>query len=212
MLPILYSFRRCPYAIRARMALHYAAVPVALREVLLKDKPQAMLSVSAKGTVPVLVLPDGSVLDESYDVMRWALARNDPDHWWDDTLAEQIDQLVQQNDLAFKPVLDRYKYADRYPAFPAEHYRTEGEQFLKGLEVRLQQSRFLLGDSLGFADAALLPFIRQFALVDKDWFDGAPYPQLQAWMEALLASELFLGVMAKYKVWQEGDALTVFPA
>ncbi|WP_461482584.1 glutathione S-transferase [Porticoccus sp.] len=212
MLPILYSFRRCPYAIRARMALHYAAVPVALREVLLKDKPQAMLSVSAKGTVPVLVLPEGSVLDESCDVMRWALARNDPDHWWDDALAGQIEQLVQQNDVVFKPLLDRYKYADRYPEYSVGHYRAEGERFLQELEARLQQSRFLLGDSLGFADVALLPFIRQFALVDRDWFDAAPYPRLQAWLQALLASEWFLGVMAKYPPWREGDPTTVFPS
>lgn len=212
MLPILYSFRRCPYAIRTRMALHYAAVPVTLREVRLKDKPQAMLAVSAKATVPVLVLPDGSVLDESCDVMRWALARNDPDNWWDDGLAGQIEQLVQQNDLAFKPLLDRYKYADRYPAFPAGHYRAEGERFLRQLEARLQQSRFLLGDSLGFADVALLPFIRQFALVDRDWFDATPYPQLRAWLEALLASGLFLGVMGKYPPWQEGGPTTVFPS
>lgn len=212
MRPVLYSFRRCPYAIRARMALCYAGVKVELREVLLKDKPATMLAASSKGTVPVLVLEDGAVLDESYDVMRWVLARNDPDGWWDDSLAEQIDKLVQQNDVEFKPWLDRYKYAVGYPEFSAEYYRAQGELFLQVLEVHLEHHAYLLRDTLCFADVAIFPFVRQFAFVDKDWFESAPYPRLQSWLETLLASELFLGVMAKYPVWREGDKPQLFPA
>ena len=194
------------------MALCYAGVQVELREVLLKDKPAAMLAASSKGTVPVLVLEDGTVLDESYDVMRWALARNDPDGWWDDSLVEQIDKLVWQNDVEFKPWLDRYKYAVGYPEFSAEHYRSQCEQFLQVLEAHLEQQTYLLRETRCFADVAIFPFIRQFAFVDKDWFDSAPYPRLQSWLQALLASELFLGVMAKYPVWQEGDRPQLFPA
>ena len=211
MLPVLYSFRRCPYAIRARMALRYADVRLELREVLLKDKPAAMLAASPKGTVPVLVLEDGRVLDESYDVMRWALAQNDPDHWWEEALAEKTDSLVRENDQAFKPLLDRYKYADRYPEYPAEHYRGLGEQFLLGLEARLKLRGFLLRDRLSFADVAIFPFVRQFAFVDKVWFDRADYPHLQNWLESLLLSDLFLGVMTKYPVWSEGDNPQIFP-
>ncbi len=211
MLPTVYSFRRCPYAIRARMALCYAGVKVELREVLLKDKPAAMLAASSKGTVPVLVLEDGTVLDESYDVMRWALAQHDPDGWLDDSLMEELDKLVQQNDVEFKPWLDRYKYAVGYPEFSAEYYRSEGEQFLQVLEGHLEQHAYLLRDTPCFADVAIFPFVRQFAFVDKEWFESAPYPRLQSWLEMLLASELFLGVMAKYPVWQEGDRPQLFP-
>ena len=211
MFPILYSFRRCPYAIRARMALCYAEIQVELREVLLKDKPAAMLEASAKGTVPVLVLEDGTVLDESYDVMRWALAQNDPDSCWDDSLVEQIDELVRQNDVEFKPWLDRYKYADRHPEYSAEYYRSQGDLFLQRLETRLQQHAYLLRDTLCFAEVAIFPFVRQFAFVDKGWFDSAPYPHLQAWLQRLLLSDLFLAAMAKYPVWKEGDVPQLFP-
>lgn len=211
MRPILYSFRRCPYAIRARMALRYACVKVEVREVLLKDKPASMLAASSKGTVPVLVLEDSTVLDESYNVMRWALARNDPECWWNESLAEQIDKLVRENDVEFKPWLDRYKYAVGYPEFSAEYYRAQGEQFLQVLEGHLEQHTYLLRDELCFADVAIFPFVRQFAFVDMDWFDSTPYPYLQSWLETLLASELFLGVMTKYPVWQEGDKPLLFP-
>ncbi len=207
---VLYSFRRCPYAIRARMALCYAGVQVELREILLKNKPDAMLKASAKGTVPVLVLEDGAVLDESYDVMRWALAKNDPDHWWDEVLAAQADALVQKNDFEFKPWLDRYKYADRYPEFSLEYYRSRGEEFLRVLEDHLNANEFLLRGSLSFADVAVFPFIRQFALVDKAWFDETDYPRLQVWLERLLLSDLFLGVMTKYPLWKEGDKPNIF--
>ena len=194
------------------MALCSAGVQVELREVLLKDKPAAMLVASSQGTVPVLVREDGTVLDESYDGMRWALGQQDPDGWWDDSRAEEIDQLLQQNDIEFKPWLDRYKYAVGYPALSAEYYRAQGELFLQVLEAHLEYHAYLLRDILCFADVAIFPFVRQFAFVDKDWFDSASYPRLQSWLETLLASELFLAVMAKYPVWQEGDRAQLFPA
>ncbi|MEH6528879.1 MAG: glutathione S-transferase [Porticoccus sp.] len=217
MLPILYSFRRCPYAIRARMALKYAGVQVELREILLREKPPQMLAVSNKGTVPVLVLPDGSVLDESYDVMRWALDINDPDCWWDSAVASEIDRLIEQNDFSFKPHLDHYKYVDRYsqdpqnPQHTMEYYRTQAEDFLQILEARLTTTRFLLGEKISVADVGIFPFIRQFAFVDKTWFDQAPYPNVQNWLAYFLNSDLFLSVMGKCPVWQEGAAIQSFP-
>lgn len=211
MLPILYSFRRCPYAIRARMAIDYAGVPVELREIVFRDKPEPMLQASPKGTVPTLVLPDDAVLDESDDVMRWALRQSDPDDWLHAAYAESVRQLVDENDFVFKQHLDHYKYADRYPEYPPEEYRRRGEVFLQQLEERLNTSRYLLSDQLSFADVAIFPFIRQFAFVDKAWFDQAPYPRLQLWLNRFLKSERFRNVMHKYPVWQAGDTATVFP-
>lgn len=203
MLPILYSFRRCPYAIRARMALHYAGLQVELREVLLRDKPVSMLKASTKGTVPVLILPDGQVLDESYEVMRWALAQHDPDHWWMDEREEAIEQLVRFNDGEFKVHLDHYKYFDRFPEHPMAHYRSQAEQFLGVLEQKLTANHFLLGECICLADVAVFPFIRQFAFVDKGWFDQAPYPNLQRWLAFFLTSDNFLAVMEKRPVFKD---------
>jgi len=203
MLPILYSFRRCPYAIRARMALHYSGVQLELREVLLKDKPPSMLAVSAKGTVPVLILPDGQVLDESYDVMRWALNQQDMDHWWNGSLEAEIDELIRLNDKEFKTHLDHYKYFDRFPMQPMEYYRVQAEKFLVVLEEKLTAQKYLMAETISFADVAVFPFIRQFAFVDKSWFDNTPYPKLQCWLNSFLSSELFSAVMEKYPVWQE---------
>ena len=203
MKPILYSFRRCPYAIRARMALNYAAIDLELREILLRDKPRSMLRASAKGTVPVLVLPNGKVIDESADVMHWALEHNDPDRWRRDVLSARTQTLIDENDKVFKPQLDRYKYADRHPEHPRSYYRIEAERFLLQLEQNLKLNRCLLDDQITFADVAIFPFIRQFALVDKPWFDQAPYPKLQAWLQSFLDSVLFLNVMKKHPVWRE---------
>ena len=203
MLPILYSFRRCPYAIRARMAVRYAGVEVELREVLLKDKPEAMLSVSSKGTVPVLVLSDGQVLDESYDVMRWALNQQDLDQWRSDQLETEIDELIRLNDGEFKTHLDHYKYFDRFPMQSMEHYRSQAEKFLAVLEEKLTTQKYLLSESISLADVAIFPFVRQFAFVDKDWFDNSSYPKLKCWLNSFLNSALFLAVMEKHSIWQE---------
>ena len=192
---ILYSFRRCPYAMRARLALRYAGVPVRIEEVSLKAKPAEMLALSPKGTVPVLA-GDGRVLDESLDIMRWALAQNDPQDW---LLGgdQRIDALIARNDSEFKVHLNHYKYAERYPEYSREHYRQQAEVILADLERMLGEQRYLLADHPSLADAALLPFIRQFAGVEPQWFAEAPYPRLWAWLQGWLESELFKAIMAK---------------
>ncbi|MGI9308699.1 MAG: glutathione S-transferase [Gammaproteobacteria bacterium] len=209
-LPVLYSFRRCPYAIRARLTLAYCGVPVALREVVLRDKPAAMLEASPKGTVPVMVLASGEVLEESLDIMSWALGSNDPDAWLD-TDPRVANELITGNDDDFKIWLDRYKYAERFPEESAEHYREQGERFLRALEERLQRHTFLLGERHTFVDTALAPFVRQFAFADIDWFQASPYVALNGWLQRFLDSELFKRVMCKYPAWTPGDAITVFP-
>lgn len=199
-LPILYSYRRCPYAMRARMALRYAGIATHIHEISLRDKPPAMLAVSPKGTVPVLVLPDGQVLEQSLDVMRWALLQQDVDDWaltGNPSAQDSIQRLISENDGSFKQALDRYKYADRYPEHPAEFYRAQGEIFLTKLESLLMQNHYLLGDRISLADIAIFPFIRQFAAVDQAWLDTAPYPKTRAWLNSLVSSSLFLHIMEK---------------
>jgi len=191
----LYSFRRCPYAMRARMALRYSGVPVEIVEVSLKAKPAEMLAISPKGTVPVLEA-DGRVIDESLEIMRWALAQHDPDDWLlggDSRIAE----LIEANDQGFKVHLNRYKYAERYPEQPMEVYRAEGAVFLQRLDGLLEGRDYLLSDHLSLADVALLPFVRQFAHVDREWFAQTPYVRLQAWLQRLLESNLFTSIMKK---------------
>ena len=205
MLPVLYSFRRCPYAIRARMALIYSSINLELREVLLRDKPPSMLAASGKGTVPVLLLPDSRVLDQSLDIMLWALDSSDPQQWYNEELSEPINRLIDCNDNQFKVHLDHYKYWDRYPAQSQQYYRSQAEEFLMELESLLSCRDYLLADRITLADIALFPFIRQFAFVDKAWFDRAPYPKLQAWLEEFLQSALFAAAMKKLPPWQEGD-------
>ncbi|MFY0731849.1 glutathione S-transferase [Pseudomonas sp. NFX15] len=195
----LYSFRRCPYAMRARMALRYSGVAVDIVEVSLKAKPAEMLALSGKGTVPVLNA-DGRVIDESLDIMRWALAQNDPQDWLlegDPAAAAQIPGLIEQNDQVFKVHLNHYKYAERYPEQPIEAYRTEGEVILRKLEALLQGRDYLLADHPSLADVALMPFVRQFAHVDREWLAQTPYRRLQAWLQRFLESELFSAVMKK---------------
>ena len=208
MVPVLYSFRRCPYAIRARLALHISGIAYELREILLRDKPPAMLAASPKGSVPVLVVPDGQIIDESWDIMQWALQQHDPENWLGDGEGYLIAAmpLVVANDGGFKAALDRYKYADRYPEQPHWCYRSECELFLQQLEARLQVSRYLLGDRLSIADAAIIPFIRQFAAVDHSWFRLSPYPRLRHWSDLLINSPLFDAVMQKFPVWQGGGS------
>ena len=191
---------------RARMALLYASINLELREVLLKAKPEKMLAISAKGTVPVLELADAVVLDESYEIIRWALEQNDPKNWLSAELEADIDDLVARNDGQFKTDLDHYKYWQRFPAESREQYRARGELFLAELEILLTKQTYLLAERITLADIALFPFIRQFAFVDKDWFDRSPYPKLRAWLEQLLVSELFLAVMKKSSPWQDGDS------
>ena len=204
MLPILYSFRRCPYAIRARMAIAYASITLEMREVALANKPAAMLAISPKGTVPVLQLRD-RVIDESVEVMRWALSQSDPENWLALDSQQEQSTLIEENDNEFKGWLDKYKYWDRYPEQSQQDYRIKAENFLSTLELRLQQNSYLLGDNICMADIAIFPFIRQFAFVDKPWFDDADYPLVQRWLNQFLQSKLFEQVMEKHALWQQPD-------
>lgn len=203
MLPILYSFRRCPYAIRARMALAYSGIEVELREVFLKEKPDAMLKASPKGTVPILVLSNGTVIEESLDIMLWAVQQIDPDGWLRDELETRALSMIDENDTVFKDNLDKYKYWQPHSEFTREHYRGEAENFLQDLEKKLEQQAFLLSPSMTLVDVAIFPFIRQFCFVDKPWFDQAPYPFLQRWLQLMIESSLFLKVMGKQPFWKE---------
>ena len=207
MLPILYSFRRCPYAIRARLAIKHSATGVELREVVLADKPAEMLSASPKGTVPVLILSDGSILDESLDIIHWALSINNPENWLPENsyLLQKANELITTNDEVFKIHLDHYKYASRFPEFSAEYYRTQGEEFLQDLENLLEKSRCLLADHITLADIAIFPFIRQFVFVDKDWFDQSQYTNLKIWLNNMLEMKLFKDIMKKYPQWVTGS-------
>jgi len=203
--PILYSYRRCPYAMRARMALSYAGIQVEIREIALREKPAHMLAVSPKGTVPVLVLASNEVLEQSLDIMDWALQQSDVDEW---IIQDQAGQkltadLIATNDGAFKQSLDKYKYAIRFPENPPEIYRAQGEEFLQRLEILLQQNTYLCRNTISKADVAIFPFVRQFSMVDENWFESADYPSLKAWLNGLLNSQLFLGVMQKYPVWAD---------
>jgi glutathione S-transferase len=195
----LYSFRRCPYAMRARMALRYSTVAVDIVEVSLKAKPAEMLALSSKGTVPVLNV-DGLVIDESLEIMQWALAQHDPQDWLlkdDPQGLRAMAALIEENDQVFKVHLNRYKYAERYPQQPMAFYRAEGEVFLRRLDELLEGRDYLLVNHPTLADVALMPFIRQFAHVDREWFAQTPYRRLQDWLQRFLASELFTSVMAK---------------
>lgn len=204
--PVLYSFRRCPYCMRAHMALKYAGLKIELREVDLKDYPPQALEISPKATVPVLQLSDGSVIDESWDILKWALAQNDPDNWMgsDDEYLLDAEILIETNDFSFKEDLDHYKYADRYPEHSAEHYRQACEQFIEELEDMLAENEYLLADQITLADIGVFPFIRQFSLVDKEWFDKAPYPHVRDWLNKLVKTPLFQQVFQKHIIWKQG--------
>ncbi|WP_298737554.1 glutathione S-transferase [uncultured Psychrobacter sp.] len=211
LLPRLYSFRRCPYAMRARLALLFAELPVELREIVLKNKPSQMLAISPKGTVPVLQLPEGRVIEESRDIMVWALEHNDKQGLLDAKLIKQANDLLDKNDHEFKHWLDHYKYADRYPEMSQAEYQERGEVFLQSLEALLNKNAYLLGDSISIADIGIMPFVRQFAHVDRDVFYGLPYPKLQSWLQDWLEHPLFKQAMTKFDPWQEGDEVIIFP-
>ena len=208
-LPILYSFRRCPYAMRARMALVASGAVVELREVLLKAKPPELVAASPKATVPVLVLSDGRVVEESLDVMQWALVQSDPLGWLEGNALDS--DWISECDSDFKHWLDRYKYAERYPEHTADQYRNNAEVFIQKLEDRLSVSDWMGGEAAHAVDVALFPFIRQFAGVDPSWWQSAPYPSVRRWLENWLNSALFSAIMAKYPRWESGRAGERFP-
>jgi glutathione S-transferase len=187
------------------MALIMSGINCAVREVRLSNKPPQMIAASPKATVPVLVLPDGRVIDESIDIMLWALAQNDPNGWLNDD-EDDRKVMIAQNDGAFKHHLDRYKYPEKFGCDAREH-RDAGEAMLRRYETLLTQSPFLSGPKAGFTDYALLPFIRQFAHVDRDYFYALPFPYLHNWLRGHLESGLFLETMAHFPVWSPGDEM-----
>ena len=202
-LPILYSFRRCPYAIRARLALLNSNSIVELREVVLRDRPLSLLEYSPKGTVPVLVLANGEILEESMDIMLWCIG--------EDMLIGDWQELVELNDIEFKGNLDRYKYPDRFDDVTSmEFHRNKCLEILNSFNLRLDGG-FLMGNGLSIADLVLVPFIRQFANTDRGWFEQQDIPNVKRWMDGILQSELFISSMIKYDQWHEGDELTYFP-
>jgi len=197
---------------RARLGLLFAELPVVLREVTLKDKPAQMLAISPKGTVPVLQLLDGSVIEESAEIMTWALEQNDPKRLFDESVLSQANTLIARNDNDFKQWLDRYKYADRHPEMTQTEYRQQGEVFLQDLEALLNENTYLLGSSVTIADIGIMPFVRQFAHVDREVFYDLPYPKIQRWLQNWLEHPVFIQAMTKFQPWQEGDEVVIFSA
>ena len=211
--PILYSFRRCPYAMRARLALASSELNVELREIILRDKPAHMVEVSPKATVPVMILPDGRVIDESLDVMIHALRLNDPEYLLEAENAsfDEMLSLIKTFDGPFKTALDRYKYANRHDNVDVDEEREKASVYLMELETLLAKgNEYLFGNRISLADLAIFPFVRQFANVDKDWFDNQTWPLLVKALDKFVSSERFLNIMTKYPQWREGDDVTYF--
>jgi glutathione S-transferase len=198
---------------RARLAIAYSGISVELREVVLKDKPASLLAASPKGTVPVLIDEQQTIIDESIDIMQWAIQQNDPDNWFQHLSPEQLElgnELISYNDGEFKYYLDRYKYADRYPEQTEQFYRQQGELFLQKLEQQLANQAYLLAPHITWADIAILPFIRQFASVDKTWFEQANYLKVRNWLNTFIESDRFKQIMPKFKQWHERDTPITF--
>lgn len=202
-LPVLYSYRRCPYAMRARMALSNSGIEVQIREISLREKPQSMLDASPKGTVPVLVLPTGEVIDQSLDIMKWALSQNDKNCWVSEGNQAKVEALIQINDSHFKKRLDQYKYPERYQANVEDVLQEAIRVQIEPMNTLLDQNEFLLGHEMTLADVAIFPFIRQFSMVDPAWFEKSRFNSLKRWLKYFLESELFTSVMAKHPVWKD---------
>lgn len=205
MLPILYTFRRCPYAMRARSMLILTRIQCEVREILLKKKPEELLKASPKGSVPVLVLPTGQVIDESLDIMMWCMKQDDTWDIADPELKQHAQELIGLNDGTFKQNLDIYKYKEN-----KLEAREECLKFLDDLEACLEGYPFLMGHQLTYCDLAILPFVRQFSLVDPQWFSSLQYPCLQKWLAAYLESEFFAQVMYPYALWTKGNNILLF--
>jgi glutathione S-transferase len=201
----LYSFRRCPYAMRARLALYYSNIQCVIREVDLKNKPASLIAISPKGTVPVLQLPEERVIEESLDIMHYALEQHDPEQL-SLSYNPSAKFIISDNDNKFVKLLHRYKYFDKYPEQTQVQYRVQAEElFLIKYEIMLQNNQFLLGKK-SLADLAILPFIRQFALVDEDWFFSSKYTNINRWLNGFIKNDSFEAIiMAKYSPWKEGD-------
>ena len=185
------------------MALKQSGIKVELREVKLSDIPAEALALSPDATVPILVLPDGSVFTESWDIVKWSLSQNDPNNWLGDNNEHSLDAeiLIETNDYSFKEDLDHYKYADRFPEHSEEHYRTACEEFIEELEEMLSENHYLLTEQISLADIGVFPFVRQFSMVNKEWFDNTPYPKVQNWLQNFIDSELFQVIFHKHETW-----------
>ena len=208
-LPVLYSLRNCPYAIRARLAIYKAKQQVILRDVILSNKPAQMHNASPKGSVPVLVISESLVIDESLEIMLWALQKNDPENLLHSQYANALTEmlaLINRFDSEFKAYLEQYKCAKRYQEDNISQCRAACETYIKALELRLTQQDFLFSEKESLVDTALLPFIRQFARVERQWYLQAPYPHLRDWLNRYLQSPMFTKVMAKTPLWKEGNA------
>lgn len=212
-LPILYSFRRCPYAMRARLAIAASGQACELREIILRDKPAEMLLASPKGTVPVLVDVDGCVIEQSLDIMRWALSRHDPEQWLipERGSVDEMVALIIENDGPFKQHLDRYKYPDRYASVNAPEQRDAGADWLRSLDAMLASHGYLFGTRPCLADMAIAPFVRQFAATDRDWFDTQPWPALASWLDRIVSSARFEHILQKFPRWTSGTTGARFP-
>ena len=206
-LPILYSFRRCPYAMRARMSLFYSNIKYEHREILLKARPQALYNVSSKGTVPVLILDENNIIDESIDIMKWALKNSDKDSWYENNIEKQ-DELILSNDNSFKKKLDRYKYHIRFPELTFEKHRKNITEDLMVYNKILGENTYLLSDKISLTDIAIFPFIRQCAYVDINWFK-LQFAFLYNWLESFMESNLFQSIMNKYPTWKEGEKIII---
>ncbi|WP_347823942.1 glutathione S-transferase [uncultured Planktomarina sp.] len=206
--PVLYSFRRCPYAMRARVAILASGLTVELREIVLREKAPEFLASSPKGTVPVLVTPS-VVIEESLEVMLWALDQSDPESWL--VMPEAGYEWIARCDGPFKTALDHTKYAVRYPDLDPEQERGRAAEFLLDLNSQIASSDWIFGATCTLADMAIVPFIRQFANSDRSRFDAQPWPNLQRWLSRFLASDRFVSIMTKYPEWQAGDRPVIFP-
>ncbi len=208
--PILYTFRRCPYAMRARLAIHSSGTHVEMREISLKNKPAELVEKSAKATTPTLVLPNGDVIDESMDIMHWALQQNDPQELMN--YSSSLNELININDGDFKHALDRYKYITRYPEDADEDWRNKAYIFIEQLEQQLAQHRYLASDKLTLLDYAIFPFLRQFRMPDKEWFDTCPtHPHVRNWLEHCIALPEFNAIMEKFPLWKTGQKPIIWP-
>lgn len=205
-LPILYSLRRCPYAMRGRMGIALSKQQVLLREIVTKDKPSELLASSPKGTVPVLVLPDGQIIEQSLDVMNWALQQNDPQDLLrssNPTLSQQVHQLIKVNDDEFIGHLEKYRASIRYRNIDTEQRRQACEGFISNLETLLTDQAYFFGETPSLADFAVMPFVSQFVRVEKKWFVQSEYQNVGRWLRAHLESKLYTQVMKQYPLWNE---------
>ena len=205
--PILYTFRRCPYAMRARFAIRSSQIIVEVREIKLQEKPSEFLKLSPKGTVPVLITNSGEVLEESLDIINWVLNKNDPDKWLANGKLEshEITKLLDDLESKFKPNLDKYKYPNRFSGFDQFLYRDKNLCFLEKLNSYLKNNKYLNCEHLTFLDYAVFPFIRQFRNIDQEWFDKLNFSLLNNWLNQIIDSEDFSSIMKKFKKWEPND-------